>query len=176
MTLSRITATGRGRLSARLVLEGWECEYVSAKRMERTTSDGRSRVNGLDLADMVIGTSVDLMRAKLTGTSLTARIKDLDRVAGKRHGRVTRSLWRSPTVRLYLGANLAWGDTSLTLGGSSGAQLPSSGVVHVGTEAIEYATNIAGVLGGLTRGLWQSVAQSHYIADGEGLADALIHP
>ena len=48
-------------------IEGLEYEFVSAKRMERTTADGRVRVAGLDLSDMTIGASVDMMRATVKG-------------------------------------------------------------------------------------------------------------
>ncbi len=173
MTLARIIASGRGRLAARAVIEGLEYEFVSAKRMERTTSDGRTRVNGLDLADMVIGASADIMRATLKGQSLTLRIKDVDRIAGKRHGRATRALWRSPTVRAYLAADCAYSATTVNLG-ATGPSLPSAGVVHIGTEAIKYTSIVGGVLTGCTRGHWQTIGQSHYVADGEGLQDALV--
>ena len=173
MSLTRIRTTGKGRLSARLVIEGLEYEFVSAKRMERTTSDSRIRVAGLDLADMVIGASADLMRAQIAGTGFTAKLLDLDRVVGKRHGRVTRAFFRSPTVRCFLAANVTVAATSITL--RDAQQLPSSGVVHIGTEAIRFTSRTSTVLtvtGG--RGAWGSTAQGHYTADGEGLSDALV--
>ena len=175
MTLSRILATGRGRLSARLVIEGLEVEFVSAKRMERTTGDGRTRVAGLDIASMRIGASADLMRATLTAEPLTVRLLDLDRLGGKRHGRVTRSLWRSPQVRCFLGANVLTSDTTITLRDASA--LPASGVVHIGTEAIRYLSRTTTTLSCGTlfnRGIWNSITQGHFVADGEGLSDALV--
>jgi hypothetical protein len=172
VTLSRVKATGRGRLSARLVIEGLEYEFVSAKRMERTTSDGRVRVESLDLSDMTIGASVDMMRATVKGAGMTVRLLDLDRLAGKRHGRVTRALWRSETLVGFLGANAAYTATTITLRDTTA--FPASGVVHIGTEAILYDSIVGNVLTDCTRGHWQSIAQSHYVADGEGLADARV--
>lgn len=175
MTLSRILATGRGRLSARLVIEGLEYEFVSARRMERTTGDGRTRVAGLDIASMRIGASADLMRATLTAEPLTVRLLDLDRLGGKRHGRVTRSLWRSPQVRCFLGASVLTSDTSITL--RDATALPASGIVHIGTEAIRYLSRTSTTLSCGTlfnRGIWGSITQGHFVADGEGLSDALV--
>lgn len=172
MSLTRIAATGRGRISARLVIEGLEHVFVTDKRMERVMSDGRVCVRGLDTETLTIGASADMMRATLRGTGLTARIRDMDRVAGQRHGRVTRGLWRSPTVRGFLAADISKTATTITL--RDAAAFPAAGVVHIGTEAIAYAGKSATQLTGCTRGHWQTIAQAHFVADGEGLADALV--
>lgn len=173
MTLTRITATGRGRLAARLVVEGLEAEFVSGgKRMEKTTSDGRIRVRGLQLADVVLGASADLMRATLEATGFEAKIANMDRIAGSRHGRPTQYLTRAPQTKLFLAADIDTTDTTITLRSTTG--LASSGVVHIGTEAIKYTSISGNDLQSCTRGHWQTLAQAHFARDGEGLGDALV--
>ena len=172
MSLTRLKANGRGRLQARLVIEGLQAEFVSAKRMEKTTSDGRDRVCGLDHDGLRIGYRADMMRARLTGDTLNVAIRDIGRIAGKAHGRVTRALTRRPTARAYLAADLAVADTTATLRDTTA--LASSGVVHINTECIAYTGKTSTTLTGLTRGRWQTKAQAHYVADGEGLLDALV--
>lgn len=173
MTLSRVSATGRGRISARLVIEGLEIELVSAQRMEKTTSDGRIRVRGLQLADMVIGASADLMRATLEAQSLTVKVANLDRIAGSRHGRPTQYLTRTPSLKLFLASDIDTGDTTITLRSTTGLDA-GGGVVHIGTEAIAYDAISGNDLTGCTRGHWQTLAQAHFARDGEGLGDAQV--
>lgn len=173
MTLSRIAATGRGRLSARLVIEGLGVSFVSAKRMEKTETDGRVRVEGLVLDGLVIGATADIMRCTLEGTSLSVRINDMGRLPGKRHGRVTQALIRSPSIKGYINDYVSPSATSIEL--LDATDFPSSGVAHIGTEAIAYDSITGGTtLTDCTRGLWNSIAQAHYMADGEGLADAQV--
>lgn len=172
MTLARISATGRGKISARLVVEGLGAEFVSASRMEKTTADGRVRVRGLQLDDIVIGASADLMRATLEATGFEAKIANLDRIAGSRHGRPTQYLTRTPQTKLFLAADITPTDTTVTLRSVVG--LASSGVVHIATEAIKYTSISGNDLQSCTRGYWQTLAQAHFARDGEGLGDALV--
>lgn len=174
MTLSRISATGRGRIAARLVIEGLEVEFVSGgRRMEKTTSDGRIRVRGLQLEDVVIGASADLMRATLEAQSLTIKIANMDRIAGSRHGRPTQYLTRTPSIKLFLAGDIATSDTTITLRSVVGLDT-GGGVVHIGTEAIAYDAIAGNDLTGCTRGHWQTLAQAHFARDGEGLGDAAV--
>jgi hypothetical protein len=113
-----------------------------------------------------------MMRATLEADGITARIMDMGRLAGARHGEVTRSLLRGPTVRTYLRTTAT--PTATTLDVYSTEGLPSSGVVHIGTEAIRYTGKTATTLTGCTRGAWDTIAQAHYVSDGEGLADAMV--
>jgi hypothetical protein len=172
MSLTRIAATGRGRISARLVIEGLDHEFVSDARMECTTVDDRVRVKGLLLDGLVLTARADIMRARLTGEPLNVQIADLDRLPGKRHGRVTRALVRAPSQRAYLDGDLGVADTSMTLKDTS--DLDASGVVHINTEAIRYTGKTSTTLTGLTRAWWATAAQAHYVADGEGVLDALV--
>jgi hypothetical protein len=174
MTLSRISATGRGRIAARLVIEGLEIEFVSGgRRMEKTTSDGRIRVRGLQLDDVVIGASADLMRATLEAQSLTIKVANMDRIAGSRHGRPTQYLTRTPSIKLFLASDIDTSDTTIALRSTVGLD-SGGGVVHIGTEAIEYTAISGSDLTGCTRGHWQTLAQAHFARDGEGLGDAQV--
>lgn len=176
MSLARVKATGRGRLSARLVVEGLEIEAVTDHlRMRKTTADGRLRVGGLDLRDVVLGASANLMRAQVSGQSFTARVMDLDRIAGsERMGRVTQYYMRRPGAQsMFLATDVDDADTTITVRAMD-PNAPASGVIHIGTEAIAYDSISGNDFIDCTRGYRDSIAQSHFARDGEGLSDARV--
>ena len=172
MSLARVKATGRGRLYVRVAIEGLPVVFVSARRMEQTQADGRIRVNGLDVKGLKIGARADLRRATLEAQSIELKIEDLDRLPGSRHGRITRELWKRPAASTFLSAEASPSATTLTV--YSTAAFAASGVVHVGTEAIAYTGKTATTFTGCTRAYWDTIAQRHFVADGEGLGDARV--
>ncbi len=160
MTFSRIQATGRGRLRARAVIEGFPDELVSAADMARsrgTTTTGR--ISGLDVKSIRFGARGDLMRAKIEAESCDISISG---------SAATTLLGMRPQRLTYLSVTLAVGDTTATVFDTS--DWPSSGVFHVGTEAISYSGKTATTFTGLARGIWGTTAQAHYAADGTGLS------
>lgn len=173
MTLARVKQTGKGSIHARLVIEGLSVQFVSSQRMAGTFGDGRTRCVGLALGGVKIGARADLRRSTLEASSWEATIKDIGgRVAGSRHGTITRELWMRPTASTFLSTGAGPADTTLTVYDTT--SFPAVGTVHIGTEAIRYLGKTATTFTGCTRGSWDSIAQRHFVADGEGLADARV--
>jgi len=165
VTLAQIQATGSGRLSARVVVEGWPYEFVSARGMvvagSATTT---ARVESLDVHSLKFGARADLMRASLDGDSCEVRLVDIG-------GQVSLAFKR-PSRTSYLIASCSAADATLNVTDTSA--WPASGVLHIGTEAITYTGKTATTFTGCTRGAFGSTAQSHYIADGSRLAYARV--
>lgn len=170
MTISRVKATGKGTIHARLVIEGYDVSFVSSKRMELVETGGRRRVAGLVLDGLVLGARGDLIRSKVVADPVTFRVVDLDRGSG-RFGEATRRLLREPTVRAFLSSSISRVATTIGLVDVTG--LPSSGLVYIGTETIRYTGISGNQLTGCTRGVW-SWPQAHFVADGFGREDAQV--
>lgn len=172
MSLARLKATGRGRIHMRVTIEGLPLQFVSTRAMQRTLSDGRARIAGLKTEGISLGARADLRAARLEAKGIELKLLDLDRLPGSRHGRLTRELWQRPTAETFLAAEAAPADTTLTV--YDATVFPTSGVVHIGTEAILYTGTTATTLTGCTRGAWDTIAQRHFVADGEGIGDARV--
>lgn len=173
MTLGRVRQTGRGSLLARISPAGWPYEFVSARSMEKTTADGRQRIRGLLLDSVKLDMRADIARAKVETDGFQVRLQDHSTKSRKIAAALGRKATRTTELR-----------TSLTRDATGAADVydtslwPSSGVVHIGTEAIGYAGKTGGgtpSFDTLTRGLWDTETdtaegQAHYRADGAGLA------
>lgn len=164
MSLAQVIATGVGRmLRARLEIEGWGVQPVTHREQEQTLGDGRKRLHGLRTDGITIAAKLDLAEGSLDSEGFTAKIVDTayaaELVAGFR---------RRPSLKTFLSANLTKSATTATVFSTTG--WPSSGVLHIGTEAILYTGTTATTFTGLTRGAWGSIAQAHYTADGDALS------
>jgi hypothetical protein len=158
VTLARLKAYGRGRLHARIAIEGYPENLVSSSAAASAT-----RVAGLRLDTLQFGVKADLAHASLESTGFSVEV-----LADKRRPEAYAALVKRPTLTTYLVADLTTGATTATV--SSTAGWPSTGTVHIGTEAIAYSGTTATTFTGLTRGAHGSTAQAHYIANGEGLS------
>lgn len=165
MTLARLTATGRGQVQARIVIEGWPVEPVTAVSMAQTMGDGRVRAAGLQLAGLVIGASLDLPSGKIDSKGSRVEVKAVDRAFA-----AVKSLRKKPTLRTYLREYVDRAATTIPVFSTDG--WPTSGVLHLNTEAIRYTGVTANSFTGCTRGAWDSVAQAHFVQDGGGAFEA----
>lgn len=161
MTVARVRETGRGYYQGRLAIDGLPYEAVTGRSMERTAADGRIRKMGLDLSTVTLQARADLARASIDSQGFRGTMRDIRRIW-------TQAL-RRPSLETALVADLAIGATSATVADT--AQFPATGVFHIGTEAISYTGKAVGPtrFTGLTRGIWGTVEQAHYIPDGERL-------
>jgi hypothetical protein len=168
MTVGRVRQVGRGYYQARLAVAGWPYEAVTGNALERTATDGRLRRTGLDLAGVILQARADIATARLDTQGFRAALDDLRRakVDGTR-GRVWTDAFRRPQASTTLRSNLTTGATTIDVHDTS--QFPAAGYIHVGTEAIAYSGKTATTFTGLTRGVWGTIAQAHFIPDGERL-------
>lgn len=157
MTVARVEATGSGPLAFRLEIEGFPFCFVTNEVMEQTDSDGREWVNGLQMKGVKSTQKADLPRAKLEAGGTTFKIADVGE-------RVVEAFNTSPTATTWLAVACDDADTSITV--KSTESFPSSGVLYLDSEVLSYASKTATTFDGLTRGIWSSLAQYHYVPDG----------
>jgi hypothetical protein len=162
MSWSQIKASGRGQLAWRLSIEGCPVEFVTHTGMERTTADGRTRVVGLRSDGIKLEERVHLPTAEIDSSGMTLTVADV-------RDAVTAALDTDPTQRTWLddGANVTASDATITVASTVG--FPSSGTIHIGTEAITYSGTTPTTFTGCTRGVWDTLAAAHYVLDGERL-------
>lgn len=155
MSLARITATGRGKLNARLEIEGWPIQPVTRQLMVQTLGDGRERVLGLTLQGLKLGARLNLPTGKIEAEGFRVHCVDATRAR-----EIIRGFRAKPTLRTYLSAYVSKSATTIPVFSTDG--WPSSGVLHIGTEAIEYSGTTSTSFTGCTRGHWRTVPQAHF--------------
>lgn len=155
MTLARTIATGRGKLRARLEIEGWPIQLVTHRAMEQTLADGRQRVDGLKFGGMKLAARFNLPTGKIEAEGFRVQVEDAAPSAP-----AIRGLRRKPSVRTYLSEYVSASATTIPV--FSTARFPSSGVIHINTEAIRYAGKTATSFTGCIRGSWNTAAQAHF--------------
>lgn len=153
---------GEGRFKARAVIEGWPAIYVSHASLVRTLSDGRRQVLGLDPRNLRLAARAELARGRLSQQEQTIEIVEDDERT------IASTLAASPGRTTYVNVDVS--KTATTIDVVSTAGFPSSGVIHIGTEAIHYANKSPTQFTGCTRGFWGTIAQAHQTADGDRLA------
>ena len=154
----RFLATGSGLLQFRLQIEGFPYEPVSSRAMESTATDGRIRYAGLDSSRIKLKETVDLVRAKWEPQGF--RVELVDR------NRQWTEAFRKPTAVTYLG------DTALTAAATTvnvkaTGQFAATGKVWINTEVMSYSGKTGTSFTGLTRGVYETLAQKHFTLDGE---------
>lgn len=164
MTLSRLIATGRGKMPrVRLEIEGLSVQPVTHRSMEKSLSDGRSRVVGLRLDGVRIGARLDLAEGTIDGDGFTARMVDT-----KRSASMVAAFRQSPTRRTFLTGSHSRSATTLNVFATN--IFPTSGTLHIGTEVVTYTGKTSTTFTGCTRGAWGTQAQAHAAADGASLS------
>lgn len=157
MTIASITSRGSGPLAFRLEIEGFPFCFVSLASMAQTAADGREWVNGLKMGGVKSTQKADLPRAKLEAGGTTFKIADVDQ-------RVVEAFNTSPTCTTWL--SVAIDDTATTATVKSTQNFPNSGTLYVDSEVWTYTGKTTTTFTGLTRGVWGSLAQYHYVPDG----------
>lgn len=157
MTLAATKATGSGRLEYRLQVEGLAFCFVTKKTMEQTDSLGREWIGGLS-RKMTIGDESIPFEASIDAPALKALIVDR-----QRDDRVTRALFKRPTKRTWLMADVSISDTALTVASTAG--FSNGEIIHIGTEAIVIGTVASATsFTGCTRAYRASTLQAHFAA------------
>lgn len=158
MTWATTIGTGRGSIRARLQIEGLAYEAVTHADMVTTAGDGRQRINGLNLQGVKLEQRADIVRATVEASGATFVFADVG-------GAWTAAFDTSPTLTTWL--NTAMTATASTMRVKSTAGWPTSGTLWIDSETCTYAGVGAGAtFTGLTRGVWGSLAQSHYTPGG----------
>lgn len=162
-TLARLRATGRGSFRARVVIEGWPFEIVSAFGDTGSIGDGRTRLGGLQTSGWVFSEKIDIVQAKLEVEGISVAVADIAGAAD-----ATQAFSSAPTATTYLDGDITAASTTITV--SDTTAFASSGTIHIGHEAITYSGKTATTFTGCTRGAWRSLATYHYGPDAQRIA------
>lgn len=163
MTLSRIIETGRGKPRARIAIEGWPVQPVTHSDMAQVLADGRRRVLGLRLDGLKLAARLSLPTGKIDSEGFRCTLVDVSREEFMLRGFRAR-----PTNRTWLFQYHDAITTTLTVFSTDG--FPNSGVLHIGTEAIQYTSKTATQFLGCTRGYWGSQPQAHFTSGASAVA------
>jgi len=144
-------------LHFRVSIEGFPYEPVSSADMEGTATDGRSRFAGLISKGIKLSERVDLSTAKWEPRGFRLQIADVNRK--------WTEAFKAPTAVTYLAADATAASTTYSV--KATAAFDTSGQVWLDSETATYAAKTSAGFSGLTRGIWQTLAQGHYTADGE---------
>jgi hypothetical protein len=125
--------------------------------METTAADGRIRKTGLSLRGVKLSQKADLIRAQIEATGATFTVADCGEA-------ITAAFETSPTAVTWLNSDATYNAATLTVKSTSG--FPSSGTLYVDSEVITYSGTTATTFTGCTRGVWNTLAQAHYVPDG----------
>lgn len=157
---------GNGELFFRLVVEGCPDVWTNAEDLVGTHSDGREWRLGLSFREaFVLEERVHLQAAMLEVSSTTFTIDE------RFDGYATVAFARRPQTLAYLTSDADENDTTFNV--SDTAAFAEDDFVHIGTECVQVTavgTNTIDV----TRARWDTQAQAHYAASGDGVGYAPI--
>lgn len=156
MTLAIAIQEGVAKFQLRVVIEGHPEQFVSSAAMESNTGDGRVRLVGLKIPGVVFGARVDLPTGKLDAKGMSLLIE-----GSREDFACITALRKKPTLRTYLRQYVSISATTIPVFSTDG--WPSSGYLHIGTEAIKYTGTTSDSFTGCTRGYWDSAAQAHFV-------------
>jgi hypothetical protein len=159
MTWASITRHGSGRVRYAAVIEGWPEIWVTDPSLTLTDATygarGRSVRTGLLRQGLQISERAMLLQGKLEASAMTFRFR-----SGDGTKQAVASFATVPSVEAQLADDLETSDTSITL---QGATTFANGLYkHIGTEVFRSTGS-----GNITRGHWDTQAQSFYLLDGE---------
>lgn len=159
MTWDGITTDGSGKIELRLSIEGITTQFVSAYSMEVAASSGvAARKVGLIRSGINLEENADILRAQMSGGSLTFQIKDIALAA-------TATFATRPTKTTWLTATFDIGDSAATVGSTTG--WTTSDIAYMNKETFLISAIPASDEFTLTRAQYDSVEQKHYSSDGE---------
>lgn len=164
MTWASYIATGRGSLAFRLDVGGFPAQFVGMTDMQSLSPSlgTQARVPGLRMRGQKLKERADLARATLEVGGMRPEIVDVGNLPTGYLGKIGH-----PTATTWLAANATASATTITVSSTSG--FSSTGYVWIDAECISYTGTTATTFTGCTRGTFNTLATSHYIADGASL-------
>ncbi|MCC7539223.1 MAG: hypothetical protein IT379_23575 [Deltaproteobacteria bacterium] len=163
-----ILGDGLGQLYFRLAIEGLPYEFVTHTEMERAVSGTTAgRVRGLLAESLVGGERVHPGTAELEQDVVNVEI--VDKFDGDTPTTATQVLAYRPSVVTLLTADATESATSLTVASTTG--FVTGSYVYVGTETMRVTSVGSATVLNVTRGIFGSTAQRHYIGNGDTRAN-----
>lgn len=159
-----LLATGNGRLSFALVIEGWPHIFVTDPSITlEDVADGRTVTPALSYSGLRISDRIILTEARIEADGMTFRLVPPTGTLGPAGGTdpVTASVSRYPSpIGSLASPGLEEDDTAITFSPKPANLFVDGGVYYLGTETVRYTegeeTNT------LERAIWDSQPQSHH--------------
>ena len=164
MTWANYIASGSGALAFRLDIGGLPTQFVGSDDMVAAAAFGtQARTQGLRMAGQKIRERADIVSAKLDVGGMRPKIVDVGNLATLYLGKVGY-----PTNTTWLAANATASATTITVSSTTGFAATNA-YIWIDSECISYTGVTATSFTGCTRGVFNTLAQAHYIADGAAL-------
>lgn len=165
MTWAQYVATGSGALAFRLDIAALPTQFVGLASQVAAASFGtQARTRGLKMAGQKLRERADVINAKIEAGGMRPVIVDVDNLPTSYLGKVGH-----PTATTWLRSNLTASATTVDVSSTTDF-VASNGYLWIDSECISY-TGVSGgnQFTGCTRGVFNTLAQAHYIADGASL-------
>lgn len=157
MSWTRTLATGHGKLSWRVSIDGLPFDFVSAVSMEDSSDgQGRARYVGLRSSGFKLSERVHLPTASWEPDGMRIKIADVNR-------RATELFTKRPTAVTYLAADWTSG-TTITVADTSA--FASSGKAYIGFQSFDYLSTTATTFGGVSGQRFNTPPLKHYVGTG----------
>lgn len=160
-TFADVLAYGGGRCEFRLVIEGCPIEPCTHPDMRGVLASGVRRVDGLARDGLSFMESADLPRAEHKSSIGSVTIEDTDdtvawnmRAASYAFSKIARKVG-------FLASGCTASATSLTVRDSTA--FSTNTVYHLDTEAVLVTAKPDSTTLTVTRGMWGTTAQAHYV-------------
>jgi len=165
MTWAQYIATGSGSLAFRLDIGGLPTQFVGMDDMAAAATFGvQARTVGLKMRGQKIRERADIARATLEVGGMQPMIVDVSNLATLYLGKVGH-----PTETTWLATpQPSASATTITVSSTTGFTA-TNGYIWIDSECISYTAVTATEFTGCTRGVFNTLAQAHYIADGASL-------
>lgn len=153
----------------RLVVEGWGAEAVTSPDMEKVSTDGVVRKNGLLSEGMIVEESVDIAAGEAESSGMSLTIVDEQYT----------DFWtihcaQQPQVRTWLTGDVDAVTAEVDVYVDNTTIFAVDDYIHIGTECLQVETITSGTDMTATRAHRGTIAQAHYTEDGENLTRPVV--
>lgn len=155
MAWADVLTRGSGQTEYRLVIEGYQTEWVTTAAIAGSTSHGRTRRVGLKREGLVISDRIVPAESSLEGSGMTVSIVDLG-------GYATTEFAKRAADRGVVADDVTVAATTITVVDS--AQLTIGDYIHINTECLEVTAKTATTID-VTRARRDTIAQKHFSYD-----------
>lgn len=154
MTLARTIATGHGKLSFRLSIDGFQYEPVSSAAMQKTTSDDRIRRVGLKREGISDDWQCQVEMGTVKAAGFTVTIADYNDVwLGQFANRATKVSGLKATAS---SGSTSWNVTSST-------DFTADTYIYIGQETVKLTAKPSATQMTVSRGKWSSNAVKYWV-------------
>lgn len=153
----------------RIVFEGCGAEAVTSPLMERVTTDGVARIEGLIRDGIAIEEEVDIGRAEVEGAGMSISIVDR-----QYDDAWTTHFSRYPSTQTWLTTDIDATTTPETIDVDSTAGFAVDDYIHIGTECMLVTAVLDSTSMTVARARRGTILQAHYTDEGANLTRPVV--